>query len=238
MLLSCLIVVSLSLVGCKNSENSTTPSNSVAVNADSPAPSEPVLEATTVKITVDGESVVRLTSFLDDFEITLPLDFRGTILTEREIAAFSGRIKTEVATLADQIKYQCNTLRSSGGVLFAMNMRPTSVVDGFADNMNVSIRGVKEQLDIGTLKNLMLKELSGQKPDIKIATSEIKSEEGPMLEFQFSAEEGPTKIKVTRQVFSMIRKNQVFMIAFACAKSKATKVAPAFRKSAQSLSFL
>ncbi len=238
-LFSCnLVIASFALAGCQKPDKPAVPSNSVASSAESVAKTEPTLEATTVKVEVDGQSLVQLTSFIDDFQITLPLDFRGTILTDREIAAFSGRIKSDVPQLATQIQSQCNALRPSGGVVFAMNMRPASVTDGFADNMNVSIRGVQETLTLKAVKDLVVKELSDQKPGVKIAVSEIDSEAGKMLEFQFAYEEGPAKTNVSRFVYSTIRKQQIFTIAYASSKLRAPKVVDAFRNSARSLSYL
>ncbi len=233
-----LIALIIAISGCQESEKPSVPTNSVASSAESTAPIEEKLEAITVKVEVDGQSLVQLTSFVDDFQITLPLDFRGTILTDREIAAFTSRIKSDVPQLAEQIQSQCNALRPSGGVVFAMNMRPASVTDGFADNMNVSIRGIQEALTLKAVKELVVKELSSQKPDVKIAVSEIDSEAGKMLEFRFSYKEGPAKTNVSRFVYSAIRKQQIFTIAFACSKAKSPKVADAFRKSAKSLSYL
>jgi hypothetical protein len=113
------------------------------------------------------------------------------------------------------------------------------VTNGFADNMNVSIRGLKTAPTFENVTKEVSVELKAASPKSKITTTELPFRGAKMPEFRIVGIEGAPdqKVNVTRFVYVAIRDSQIFSLTYASSTERAPEVSSQFRASALSLAF-
>lgn len=205
--------------------------------------SEPIKESYVKMVDSGGVSRMSIQSNIDKFRIVLPHEFRGTVLTKAEIEEFAKAMSGGKEPLKSQLVAQADSLRSSGGALFAVNFRPQDVVDGFADNMNVAIRGFQEPPKIDELVSGFEKQLAGSGA-VKVDRSTLQSKAGPITYLRSTTKEkgkDGKEISITRYAFLIVREGnptQVFAVSAASSAKRQAVAEPEFKQSVMSLEFL
>lgn len=225
------LTTAICIAGCEPEEVKTQQT------ATEPEVSAPAIESISEKTELLGLEAVRITSNVDHFSITLPNEFRGTVLTADEISKFGATLSKASPQLGAQVAAQCNQLRPSGGALFALNVVPSSVVDGFADNMNVTIRGSKESPNFESAKRAAMEELKRTSPKSTVSSTDLSFRSGKMVEIKIVGMEGPPtgKIQVSRFLYLTVNGQRIWTATYACATKREPVVAKQFRASALSL---
>lgn len=237
--LSCAPIIALASLmafGCGASKegSSTKPSASG---------SEPIKDSFVKMVDDAGISRMSIQSNVDRFKIVLPKDFRGTVLTTSEIEEFANVMSAGNENLKSQLEAQAGSLRSSGGALFAVNFRPQDVIDGFADNMNIAIRGFQTPPNFDELVTGFEKQLAGTS-GAKVVKSQLTSRAGPITYLCSTTNEkgkDGKDISITRYAFLAVRKGtptQVFAISCASSSKRRAAAEPEFKRAAMSLEFL
>lgn len=186
-----------------------------------------------------GEQTQRIVSIVDKYSITLPPGFRGTVLTDREIERFALAFGKAQPEMASQVRAQCQRMRAGGGALFAVNVLPDAVSDGFSDNMNVRVEGSIDKPNLEYARSQAAQSLRSGQADVQIQSTELTYKGGKMVELRATRLEGSPErqLKIAHFLYITMRSNQVFRLSYATSEDRAQKVSRQFRASALSLEF-
>lgn len=204
--------------------------------------SEPIKDSYVKMVDEGGVSRMSIQSNVDRFKIVLPKEFRGTVLTASEIEEFANAMAGGNENLKSQLELQAGSLRSSGGALFAVNFKPADVVDGFADNMNVAIRGYQVDPNFDEIVASFEKQMAGAS-GAKVLKSKLDSKAGPITYLRSTTTEkgkDGKDVTITRYTFLIVRKGtptQLFAISAASSAKRMGVAEPEFKRSAMSLEF-
>lgn len=224
------------IFGCKSEEKVPA----AEVSKESAKPTEPPRDMT-LTLTKEG-SVEKITirSIPGKFQVTLPKSFQGMVLTQNEIDRFCGALEARSKSVAETVRSQAEQLMRTGGAVFALNLDPADVTEGFADYMSIMTTVSNSPITHAEAVKRAKNDVAQSKPVGDVMEANFNEGGQEITELRWTVE-GPgangKPMRVSNLTYLLVQNRLVYVMNFATPESKVPKVLEDYRKSASSLKF-